>query len=88
MIALTLKLDGDRAWPDLGTKTERGLVAEAGAIEVVGLAGGMTSGDPSVAIRLDLPDGRVAIAQTSLAMLLMAADALRARYGNPRADRP
>jgi hypothetical protein len=88
MIALTVKLDGDGAWPDLGAKTERGLVAEASAIEMVGLDRGMVSGDPSVTMRLDLPDGRVTIAQTSLALLLTVTDALKARYGDPRTRRP
>lgn len=84
MIALTIKLDGDGAWPDLGHRTEAGLVLEARSIEIAGLAGGMASGKPSVMIRIDRPDGRVTIAETSLALLLTAADALKARYGDPR----
>lgn len=86
MPAMKITLDGDRAWPDLGS-----LVCQGGPpvqvtedVEIVTLAGGMTSGAPSVAIRLNLPDGSVAIAQTSLALLLTAADAFRARHGDPR----
>lgn len=53
-------------------------------IQVTGLDGGMVSGNPSVAIRLDLPDGKTVIAETSLALFLTAADALKSRYGDPR----
>jgi len=71
------------AWPEL---------AEPGAkvhhtqqpIGVAALAGGMQSGKPSVALRIDLDDGSSVIAETSLALFLTAADALKAKYGDPR----
>lgn len=53
-------------------------------IEVGVLPAGMASGAPSVAICVPLPNGRVVIAETSLALFLTAADAFRARYGDPR----
>lgn len=59
------------------------LVGEA--VEVrrkrLGLKAGMASGKPSVAIRLDLPDGKVVIAETSLALFLGAASALHTKFG-------
>jgi len=60
------------------------------AIGVTGLKGGMSSGKPSVMLRFDLPpedgfpQGRVVLAETSLALFLMAADGLKARFGDPR----
>lgn len=80
MLALRLNLEGDGAWPDLIGRT----VFEGQELEITGLAGGLTSGKPSVAIRIDLPHEMVAIAQTSLALFLTAADALKAKYGDPR----
>jgi hypothetical protein len=81
MPALTLKLDGDNAWPDLASRTVHRVT---GTFEIAGLAGGMVSGKPSIAIRLDLDDGSSVVAETSLALFLMAADAFKAKYGDPR----
>lgn len=53
-------------------------------ITISGLPDGMTSGAPSVALFIELPDGRVVFAETSLKLLLTAADALVARFGDPR----
>jgi hypothetical protein len=80
MIGLHIILDGEGAWKDLFDKQVR----EATDIHIAALPNGMASGKPSVAFRLDLSDGSVAIGQTSLALLLTAADALRLRYGDPR----
>lgn len=57
---------------------------EGARIEVGALAGGMVSGKPSVAFAFRLPDGKVVVAETSLALLLSTGDALKARYGDPR----
>ena len=79
------------AWPDLGDIEQRmhdGRVIWLGngahPIAIAALKGGMTSGKPSVAIRLDLPDGRTVIAETSLTLLLAAAETFRTRFGDPR----
>ncbi len=76
------------SWPDLDQKIKDGDVIHLGAdsppIQVAGLTSGMRSGAPSVAIRIDLPDGKTAIAETSLKLFLTAADALKARFGDPR----
>jgi hypothetical protein len=53
-------------------------------LRIGGLAGGMSSGKPSVAIAVFLPNnGGCVLAETSLALFLSAADALKARYGDP-----
>ncbi len=62
MPKLVIKLDADNAWPDL---KERGFESSED-LEVALLPGGMASGKPSVVMRINLPDGRVVIAQTSL----------------------
>ena len=80
MPSIDLKLEGDEAWPDLADREVIEIPEEA-AIGVVVLPGGMASGKPSVAFRFDLPDGRVAIAQTSLDLFQAAARATAARYG-------
>jgi hypothetical protein len=53
-------------------------------IRVAGLDDGMTSGKPSVAFGIVLPDGRWVFAETSLRLFLTAADVLKARFGDPR----
>jgi hypothetical protein len=65
------------AWPDLDRKNVTHVQA---TLDVVALAGGMTSGKPSVCIRLDLPDGRVVLAETSAALFCAAGSAIGARF--------
>lgn len=72
--------DGDGAWANL---VDRGFRL-ARRIEVAGLTA-ETSGDrPSVTILFELEDGTYAIGQTTLRLFLTAADALKARHGDPR----
>ena len=80
MTVLHLNLEGDGAWPDLLDK----VVHRVSEFHISALAGGMSGGSPSVSFRIDLPTGEVVLAETSLALLLTAADALKARYGDPR----
>lgn len=80
-VALTVKLNGDGAWPDLAQADIIHLGNDAPPIQLSALPGGMASGLPSVAIRIDLPDGRTVIAETSMRLFVSAADALAARYG-------
>lgn len=84
MPTLSVKLDGDRAYPDLAQRAADVIHLGEGAppIGVTALAGGMASGRTSVALRIDLPDGRVVLAETSLRLFLLAADMLRACYGD------
>lgn len=78
MPMLNIKLEGDHCWPDLAQKTEDQII-DTENLEVALLPGGMASGKASVAIRIDLPDGRVVIAQTSQELFDAAARAFRAR---------
>lgn len=80
MISLDVVLNGDGAWPELAQLD----VASGDRLAIAGLERGMVSGAPSVMVRIDWADGRVAIAETSLKLFLAAADALKARYGDPR----
>ena len=74
---LDIKLDGDKCWPDL-QDGKREIIATEN-ISVALLPGGMASGKASVAIRIDLPDGRTVIAQTSHDLFEGAARAFRGR---------
>lgn len=80
MPALTISLEGDKSWPDLKDRPFIHLAEGAPPIQVAVLDGGMTSGLPSVAIRLDLPDGRVVVAETSARLFVTAAREISARY--------
>ena len=80
MIPFNIILDGDNAWPDLKDKEVVHLGQGAPAIQVAVLDGGMASGRPSVAIRIDLPDGRSVIAETSARLFCSAGRAVTARY--------
>jgi hypothetical protein len=84
-MVLMVKLEGDGAWPDLAGRDVIYLGNDAPPIQVTGLKGGTRRGAPSVALRLDLPDGRVVIAETSLKLFGVAADALRAHFGKAAA---
>lgn len=88
---LTIKLEGDNAWPDLQTRREDIIhLGDGSHIEVAGLSGGMASGLPSVILRIDLPPqegeapesrGKVVLVETSMRNFLMAARVLLVRYG-------
>ena len=80
MPVIDLKLNGDGAWPELAGRD--GVVVVREPIQIVTLDGGMASGKPSVMIRLDLPDGRLVLAETSVALFQMAAAAMTGRYGD------
>ena len=51
-----------------------------------GLEGGMDTGRPSVTIMSVLDDGTVVFGETSLRLFLMAADVLKAKFGDPRVE--
>lgn len=54
-------------------------------VKISGLSKGTVQGNPTVAIALYLPyKGGCIMGQTSLKLFLTAADALKARYGDPR----
>jgi hypothetical protein len=80
MISMTIKLDGDNAWPELQNKPYIHFADDAPPIQVAVLDAGMTSGRPSVALRLDLPDGQTVIAETSARLFCTSARAIMAKY--------
>jgi len=82
MVRLTIIPDGDGAWPDL--KDRRFEHGEW--VAVAALKGGMSGGSPSVAVRIELKDGTIVFAETSLKLFLTAADVLKARHGDPRKE--
>ena len=81
MLILNIILEGDNCWEDLKGKTIHH-VREG--IQVATLEGGTTSGKPSVSIRIPISDKEVVIAETTLALFLTAADAFKAKHGDPR----
>lgn len=82
MPLLKILLQGDGAWPDLADRRDDvvHLANDAPPIQVSVLDDGMESGAPSVSIRIDLPDGTIVIAETSLRLFLNAANLLSAAY--------
>ena len=81
-------LEGDNCWTDLAEKIQDGKVTwlRGGNISIAALSKGTTSGRPSISIRIDLPDGKVVIAETSLRLFLGAAEAFKAKYGAELGD--
>jgi hypothetical protein len=57
-------------------------------IAVAALESGMVSGAASIAIRIDLPDGQVVIAETSLAAWIAATCAIRGAFPAEFYDTP
>ena len=81
MAELHIHLVGDNCWPDLVEKRDK-VIHITDDMEIAALSGGMTSGRPSVALRINLPDGQVVVAELSMRLFLMAAHAFTARYGS------
>jgi len=80
MPVLKIHMDGDECWPDLREKADQIIhLANESVIEIARLTGGMSSGKSSVCFRFDLPDGRIVLAETSLALFTTAADGFKAR---------
>lgn len=74
-----INLDGDNAWPDLRAKQNK-IIHVTDGLAVCALDGGMASGKPSVCFRIDLPDGRVVLAETSARLFVMAAAAIVGKW--------
>src|SRR2546430_4242583 len=78
MPAISIILDGDGAFPDLRNAGER-IVHVTTPFSVSRLRHGMASGLSSVMIRIDLPDGHIVLAETSMALFQQAASAFKIR---------
>lgn len=85
MVALTISFVAsgpltETEWPDLGRENVIHLGDGAPPIRVAVLENGMGSGRPSIALRIDLPDGKSVIAETTARLFCTAARAIMARY--------
>ncbi len=81
MPSLDFNLNGDNCWPDLREKEVIELMGDdAPPIGVALLDNGMTSGRPSITLRLDLPDGRVVMTETSARLFCTAARMIMAKH--------
>lgn len=79
MPSMDINLDGDNAWPDLRFKQDK-IIHITDGIKICALDGGMSSGKPSVCFRLDLPNGRIVLAETSARLFVMAAAAIVGKW--------
>lgn len=81
---LNIFLTGDNAWPDLRDRQDDIIhLSDSGYLGIAVLDGGMRSGRASVMIRIDLPDGKVVMAETSLRLLTMATRAFNEKHPDP-----
>lgn len=73
-LSITLNLESD-PWEDLKLRSEEGRLVHLkdAPMRVGALPRGMQSGKASVAIAIELPDGRTVVAETSLELFLAAA---------------
>lgn len=85
MLALNLVLK-EPAWPDLADKTDK-IIHVTSPLGLAYLEAGMESGARSVMLRVDLPDGRVVLAETSFALLALAVRGIAA-VPPPSAQQP
>ena len=76
MLSLSITLQ-EPAFPDL---REKEVILPESDIKVAVLDKGMESGRPSVAIRIDLPDGKVVLAETSARLFCTAAKVIMAKH--------
>lgn len=82
MIPLILNLDGT-GFADIERANKIVYVGQSGKpVQLAVLDKGTSKGRPSVAIRLDLHDGTVIIAETTARLLCTAARAIMAKYPN------
>ena len=82
MISLKIFLEGDGATPHLDPQK----CIRTEALTITGLEGGTVGGNPSIAFIVELDGGRWVFAETTLKLFLTAADAFKAKYGDPRRD--
>lgn len=80
MISMHIILDGEGVWPDLHDRPVIHLANDAPPIQVAVLDSGMSSGRPSVALRIELPDGTRVLAETSARLFCSAARAIEGRF--------
>lgn len=74
MKALSVITNGDNCWPDLKSK---GFI-EGQWVGIARLPNGTVSGNATVTVRIELPDGTTVLAETTLALLRQAMIAFEA----------
>ena len=80
MTMIHIILEGDGAFADLQGKEDQVIHLADKPFTVAALDQGTASGMPSVVIRLDLPDGRVVLQQTTARLWVTVARALRGKW--------
>jgi len=80
LMSLSVITNGDNCWPDLREKgfVEGGYPPEVGGVGIARLPNGTVSGNATVTVRIELPDGRTVLADTTLALLRQAMIAFEA----------
>jgi hypothetical protein len=74
-------------WPEIALRKKIDLLgSEAAPIQLALIPGGMSNGESSLVIRIDLPDGQVVLTQASLPSFLEAAKALEVAEATFRRD--
>jgi hypothetical protein len=69
MPELVMHIEGDGCWPDLAERQgDVVAIKDDNPIEIATLRGGMQSGRASVMIRLNTPEGKIVLAESSLAL--------------------
>jgi hypothetical protein len=78
MAAVGVFLNGKDCWPDIAKRPKIDLLGtDAPPVQLALMTGGMTSGESSLVIRLDLPDGQVVLTEVPLPGFLEAAKSLQ-----------
>jgi hypothetical protein len=80
MTMIHIILEGDGAFKDLQGKEDKVIHLADQPFTVAALDRGTFGGRPSVMIRLDLPDGRVVLQQTTARLWITVARALRGKW--------
>ena len=82
---LELRIEGDNAFLEYRTlvETHPERIIQVSHLKMGALPGGMKSGAVSLAFFVDLPDGRVVFAETSLRLLRSAMAIIEAKYPSP-----
>jgi len=60
------------------------IVENKKSLTIGAMANGTEQGNPIVMVGMELEDKSILVAQTTLALFLGAAEALKAKYGDPR----
>lgn len=78
MEVLRIHMDADNAWPDLKAAPDKATMAEFQGVAL--MEQGTVKGNPTVWVRLELPDGTVALGQTTAKLFCSAAKAFLAKH--------